>query len=103
MGVTNAQYDPESRPVDRLAAARCDQEQRCKSVGPTATFASRQACIDQLRGNISDDLNTYHCPAALAGDHLERCMEALRSERCGRPFETLARYGSCKSAVSCWR
>ncbi len=34
--VTSAQKDADASIVDRLAAARCDQEQECKNVGPDA-------------------------------------------------------------------
>lgn len=103
LGVTNSQPRPKANDavVERLAAARCDQEQRCGNVRPGALFASRQDCLVQLRGSIGDDLESYDCVSGLDRPGLGACARALAGDRCGEPFQTLARYGACRHAASC--
>jgi hypothetical protein len=89
--------------VDRLAAARCDQEEGCRNVGPGGKFASREVCLDQLRGKIGNDLNTYDCPRGLDSDAVERCLAAIHAEECSHPFDTLARYDKCRTRAICMK
>ena|ERR1017187_8289840 len=99
--VTNAQRGADTAVVDRLAEARCDQEQGCKNIGPGAKFASRTVCMDQLRGGIANDLNAYNCPGGLGSDGVDRCMAAIKSEECNQPFDTLTRYDKCRTGALC--
>jgi hypothetical protein len=87
--------------VNRLATARCDQEQGCNNVGPGAKFASRDVCLDQIRGSIGNDLNAYKCPRGLDSDAIDRCMMAIKSEECSHPFDTLQRFDKCRSGAIC--
>jgi Family of unknown function (DUF6184) len=101
-GVTSMQKDAGyDAVVERLAAARCDQEQSCGNVGPHVLFASRQACLDELRGNVRDDLQSFDCPLRLDPTRFEACAGAVSVAKCGRPFETLARYRKCHAAATC--
>lgn len=101
LGVTNAQPEANGAVVDRLAAARCDQEQRCGNVRPGALFASGQDCLVQQRGSIGDDLESYDCVSGLDRAGLEACARAVAGATCGEPFSTLARYRACRHAASC--
>jgi hypothetical protein len=89
--------------VDKLATARCDQEQSCKNIGPGAKFASRDVCMDQLRGSIGNDLNAYDCPRGLDSEALNRCMAAIQSEECSHPFDTLTRFDKCRTGAICMK
>ncbi len=89
--------------VERLASARCDQEEGCKNVGPGAKFASRNVCMDQLRGTIGNSLNTYNCPKGLDIDAVDRCMAAIGGEQCSHPFDTLSRFEKCRTDLVCMR
>jgi hypothetical protein len=100
-GVPSSQKSADKEVVDRLAAARCDQEQGCQNVGPGAKYASRGVCIDQLRGSIGNDLNAYNCPHGLARDGVDRCMAAIQSEECNHPFDTLTRFDKCRTGAIC--
>jgi hypothetical protein len=100
-GVTAPQRGADTAVVDRLAAARCDQEQGCNNIGPRAKFASRATCSEQLRGSIANDLNTYSCPRGLDSDGVDRCMAAIKSEECNHPFDTLTRYDKCRTGALC--
>ena len=98
---TTSQRQADTAVVDRLSAARCDQEQRCKNIGPDAKFASRQVCLDNIRGGIGNDLNSYDCPRGLDRDSVDRCLAAIASEECSHPFDTLSRQDKCRSSAIC--
>jgi hypothetical protein len=100
-GVTDSQKGADTAVVDRLAAARCDQEQGCNNVGPGAKFASRGVCVDQVHGRIANDLNSYNCPRGLDSNGVDRCMAAIKSEECSHPFDTLTRYDKCRTGALC--
>lgn len=101
--ITSAQKNADTAVVDRLSGARCDQEQECKNVGPGAKYASRTVCIDQIRGNIGNDLNAYNCPRGLDRDAVDRCMAAIKTEECSHPFDTLKRYDKCRTGELCMK
>jgi hypothetical protein len=88
--------------VDRMAGARCDQEQRCNNVGNGQKYASRQVCMDQQRGTLANDLNAYECPHGIDENALNRCMAAISTEQCGNPFDTVVRrYDKCRNGALC--
>jgi hypothetical protein len=89
--------------VDRLASARCDQEQGCNNIGPGAKYASRSVCMEQIHGSIANDLNGYKCPRGLDSVGVDRCMAAIKSEECNHPFDTLTRYDKCRTGALCLR
>lgn len=89
--------------VDKLATARCDQEQGCNNIGPGAKFASRDVCLNQIRGSIGNDLNAYNCPRGLDSDAVDRCMMAIKSEECSHPFDTLTRFDKCRVGAICMK
>jgi hypothetical protein len=100
-GVAAPQRGADMTVVDRLAAARCDQEQSCNNIGPGAKFASRSVCMEQIHGHIANDLNAYNCPRGLDSDGVDRCMAAVKSEECNHPFDTLTRYDKCRTGALC--
>ena len=89
--------------VDRLAGARCDQEEVCKNVGPDRKYVSRSVCLDDVRGNIGNDLTAFNCPKGLDGDAVDRCMASIKNEECGHPFDTLLRFDKCRTDVICMK
>jgi hypothetical protein len=89
--------------VDRLSAARCDQEQSCKNIGPGEKYVSRSVCTEQIRGSIANDLNGFACPRGINSDALNRCIEAIKSEECSHPFDTLTRQDKCRTGGLCMK
>ena len=87
--------------VEKLAAARCDQEQSCNNIGSGAKFVSRAVCMDQLRGDIGNELNAYNCPHGLDSAAVDRCMMAIKGEACSTPFDTLSRRDKCRTSSMC--
>jgi hypothetical protein len=102
-GVTAPQSGVDTAVVDRLTAARCDQEQGCNNIGPGAKYASRSVCMEQVHGSIANDLNAYNCPRGLDSAGVDRCMSAIKSEECSHPFDTLTRYDKCRTGALCMK
>jgi hypothetical protein len=107
IGATNAQ--PASSAVDpsvveRLSTARCDREQACDNVGDGKKYASRHVCLDQLRGSIENDLNSYQCPRGIDGAAVQQCLSAIAGEECGaHPVEAITRMDRCRNASMCMK
>ncbi len=101
-GVANAQK-VDSTVVSRVSAARCDREQTCNNVGAGQKYATRDVCMDQMRGSLANDLNAYECPRGIDEYQLERCMTAIRSEECGHPLDTISRMAKCRTGALCMK
>jgi hypothetical protein len=101
MGVANAQK-ADKNIVEQLANARCDRETSCDNVGvPKAKYSSRDACMAAMRGDMAPSLNGYDCPGGIDQTGLERCLNAIHDEGCGRPLDTLSRFDRCRSSSLC--
>jgi hypothetical protein len=102
MGVTNSQAD--ASVVDRLSNARCDREESCNNVGDGKKYASRRVCLDQMRGGIANDLNSYQCPRGIDGAAVHQCLMAIGNEECGaHPIEAITRMDKCRSGAMCMK
>ena len=100
-GVTNMQPVVDTAAVERLASARCNREQSCNKVGAGQTYATRAVCIDQMRGNIANDLNSYKCPRGIDAEHVNHCLLAVENEQCDHPLDTLQRIEKCSTSELC--
>ncbi|MGD0678223.1 MAG: DUF6184 family natural product biosynthesis lipoprotein [Polyangiaceae bacterium] len=100
-GVMNQQNAADDRVVGDLTKARCDHEENCNDVGGGKKYASRDSCMDQVRGSTANDLNAYNCPRGIDDSALGRCLQSLRSEQCGLSMGTITRLADCRSASLC--
>ncbi|MET0341769.1 MAG: DUF6184 family natural product biosynthesis lipoprotein [Polyangiales bacterium] len=87
--------------VRAISTARCDRESRCKNLGADAKYASKEDCLDRVRADWSNELSVYECPNGLVGAELDECLDDIRNEDCGNPFDTLARTMSCSKSEIC--
>jgi hypothetical protein len=107
IGATNAQpagNTVDASVVDRLANARCDREQTCDNVGDGKTYASRHVCLEQQKGSIANDLNSYQCPRGIDGAAVQQCLSAIGGEECGaHPVEAITRMDRCRNGAMCMK
>ena len=106
IGVTNTQAPNAVDPsvVDRLANARCDREQTCDNVGDGRRYASRHVCLEQQKGTIANDLNSYQCPRGIDGAAVQQCLSAIGAEECGaHPVEAVTRMDRCRNGAMCMK
>lgn len=94
---------PHRAAVTSITNARCDREQRCGNIGPDAKFDSRNACVARIREDWADQLNASECPHGVRKVELDECLQDIRTEECGDPFDTLARTFSCGRSEICER
>lgn len=87
--------------VRAISTARCEREARCKNLGADAKYASKEDCLDRVRADWSKELSVYECPNGLVGAELDECLDDIRNEDCGNPFDTLARTMSCSKSEIC--
>jgi Family of unknown function (DUF6184) len=102
-GVTNAQNTADLRIAGRLADARCERAMACNDVGAGKTYVSRELCMQQVRGNIANDLTGYSCPHGLDNGAVDRCAAAIDGEACGSSRESVSHMTECKTDVLCLR
>jgi hypothetical protein len=102
-GVTSAQTHSDATTVDRLVRARCNREQACNNVGTGQKFASRDACVADIRASTAADLNATDCPRGLDQGNVDRCLAAIENEKCDHPLDTITRVGDCQSYHLCMK
>jgi hypothetical protein len=102
VGATSAQAaNADAAIVQQLSAARCDREQTCNNVGGGQKYASRNVCMEQMRGSIANDLNTYECPRGIDRNEVEHCVVAIKNEECSHPLDTITRMEKCRTGLMC--
>jgi hypothetical protein len=87
--------------VDSIVAARCDREARCNNVGQDREYASKDTCSNKIRSEWRDELTFGKCPGGIDAKELNECLEGIRNEDCGNPFDTLGRVVACRSSDLC--
>ncbi|WP_437589065.1 DUF6184 family natural product biosynthesis lipoprotein [Sorangium sp. So ce1000] len=92
---------PVGSAVDSIVAARCDREARCNNIGQDRDYSSKDACSSKIRTEWRDDLNFTECPGGIDAKELNECLEGIRNEECGNPFDTLGRVVACRSSDLC--
>jgi len=102
VGATNGQASAaDAEIVQELAAARCDRERSCNNVGGGQKYASANVCMEQMRGSIANDLNTYNCPRGIDRAEVDHCVAAIKNEECSHPLDTITRMEKCRTARMC--
>ncbi len=97
---------PQDRPVsekavESLASARCDREATCDNVGVGKSYASREACMSNVRGKGQNDLTAASCPKGIDQAQLDKCLAEIKGERCGNPLDSLSRLNACRTGAIC--
>lgn len=84
-----------------IATARCQREARCNNIGADHKYATEEVCDEQIRSEWANNLNAYDCPNGVVDVELEECLNAVRSEDCNSPFDTLSRVSACTAGQIC--
>lgn len=87
--------------AEQIARARCEREQQCGNVGADQTYSSSQDCLARIQNDWKDDLDARRCPGGIHQIQLNECLEQIRAESCGNPFDTLARLAECTRGQIC--
>ena len=87
--------------IERLVTARCARETACNNVGGEKRFTNYDLCTSELRSSVGKDLEPSECKRGMDEDALDKCMDAIRSESCNNPIETLQRLATCRTSALC--
>ncbi|MGH7297842.1 MAG: DUF6184 family natural product biosynthesis lipoprotein [Polyangiaceae bacterium] len=108
-GVANMQAQgpadsvPADSVVEQMARARCTQEQACGVVGFERPFATKEECLQFMRGSIQDSLDVPSCSLGIDQFALGDCVAAIDHETCGDGVAVLRRAHLCRADVLCVR
>jgi hypothetical protein len=87
--------------AEQISQARCEREQECGNIGNDKTFSSSNDCMARIQNDWKDDLNARQCPGGINQHELSECLQQVRGEACGNPFDTLARITECTAGQIC--
>jgi hypothetical protein len=86
-----------------IAAARCDREVKCNRVGVHGKYASRGACVAELKRDIRSDLTSDACANGVREKELNDCLQAIRDEQCSNALDldVVLRLKACRADNLC--
>ncbi len=98
---TSARIIGNDAAVERITAARCEREKMCNDIGPDKSYATLQACMNELGHDKAVDLRKEECPSGVAEADLSDCLTDIRNEKCGNPFDSVSRSAACRRGKLC--
>ena len=87
--------------IERITVARCSRETACNNVGSDKHFVSYDVCARELRSKVGEDLAANKCLQGIDAVAIENCTEAIRTESCNNPVDTLSRLATCRTSALC--
>lgn len=87
--------------MESIAEARCARDSRCDNIGPEKRYSSMEDCVARVREDWRSELDQRSCPAGIVDEQLDECLNAVRSEECSSPFDTLERVTECTQSQIC--
>jgi len=99
----NAQAAADARFVEKIATGTCDREASCGTIGPGATFATRDDCMKTAREKYAKELNPVQCPAGIEVKALEDCLRSLEANQCSQTGDVITRSARCPTKALCMK
>ena len=93
--------EPNERALKELVQERCTHEVTCRDVGKGQLDTSYDACVSRTRPKTRDALLSHSCNVAIEDGRLNRCIDSIRSEACGRSGEAIDDIESCAAVDLC--
>jgi hypothetical protein len=78
---------------ESIAATRCDAEQRCNRIGPSAKYGSRDHCMTVMRDDAAKQVN--HCRLGIDQEDLRECLNEISDQDCSGPLDSIERSINC--------
>jgi hypothetical protein len=101
--VTTTSVSANESAAQSIAAARCDREEKCANVGSGKMYASRNACVDELRDKTQSELHASKCDGDVDKTQLEACLTEIRAEKCKLALDMISRVAGCRPGSLCVR
>lgn len=89
--------------VNHLTGRRCDREIDCNNVGAGKRYEDRGGCERKVAQDLRGELGPTVCSYGIREDRLGECMQALRTETCANPIDTMSRIAPCRTDQLCVR
>jgi hypothetical protein len=97
----NAQAAADNRVIEKIAAATCDREQSCGTIGPSAYFPTREECLRTVREKNQKTLNPSQCPNGIEQKAVDACLASLDANQCAQPGDSIDRAARCPPKDLC--
>lgn len=87
--------------ANRVAAARCEREQKCENIGPEKRHASVEQCLSSVHEGMDRELGgDEDCKKGVLMSDLEQCLSETREQDCSGPAEAINAIGRAKQCSS---
>ena len=86
--------------IERIVAARCSRETACNNVGADKRFTNYELCTSELRSKV-EELGPRECLRGMDAGAIDNCLDAISSESCNSPSDTLQRLAACRMSAMC--
>lgn len=89
--------------ANRIAAARCNYEQKCGNVGSAKDFKDRNHCLQVQRTELRGDLDG-DCQYGVSKSDLSDCLTEIGNQDCagvGMAIDVIERSFECSSSQLC--
>ena len=83
----------------RIAAARCDHEDRCNNIGADEKYSSRNDCMNDMAPEARDAMDD--CRYGVDEKDLRECVSALSNEECNAPLQNMKSFKECETDNLC--
>ena len=87
--------------VRRLTDARCDRAKACNQLGEKEKYADEAACRRENNHDLQSDYRVDECPGGIREQKLDNCLQEIRNEKCGNPFDKVSRLATCRTGSLC--
>lgn len=91
--------------ANRVAAARCEREQKCENIGTDKRHATVEACLASVHEAMDRELGgDEDCKKGVLMSDLDQCLSETREQDCSGPAEAInaiARAKQCSSSDLC--
>lgn len=88
--------------ADMLSEARCDYEAKCNKIGPSATYANRDHCVNVTRNESASRFSS--CRYGVKSRDVQSCADEMRGEDCGgvgSVVDVFERAAACRTGKLC--
>jgi hypothetical protein len=87
--------------VRRLTEARCERAKACNQLGDKQKYKDEAACVREERHDLEADLRPGECPRGIKEEKLSNCVQEIKNEKCGNPFDKISRLATCRTGTMC--
>jgi hypothetical protein len=85
----------------RLTAARCERAKACNDLGKDEKYKDETSCYREVGKTMESELRPAECPRGIKDEKLSNCVQEIKNESCGNPFDKISRLVTCRTSSLC--